>query len=194
MADDDKMARHTFTRVTKKGTLELVDEDTGEIVATQKGYNLDQENLPYTDQVGDIICQRIAEGETMRTICQDSNMPSYGQITRWRRKHSEFNDMLKMARSDRAEFYHDQLIHAAESTKTKDEAVVQRVKVDAYKWAAEKGNPDAYGARTKISGDKNAPLQLIIDTGVPESNHNKVRDVEPVKIPVKIPEKKGNDE
>ena len=36
MADDDKMARHTFTRVTKKGTLELVDEDTGEIVMRQQ--------------------------------------------------------------------------------------------------------------------------------------------------------------
>ena len=30
----------------------------------------------YTQDVGDTICDRIADGESLRSICEDENMPS----------------------------------------------------------------------------------------------------------------------
>lgn len=215
MGDEDKIARHTFTRVNKSGLLEVVDEDSGEVVAVQKSYdadlfadkrdqlleyeidgkkvlvergiNLDSVHSggpTYSNFLADIICQRVAEGDTFVKICAEPNMPSYGTLTRWRRQHTHFDEMLEQARADRAEFFHDSVIKSAEEVKTKDDAVIQKAKMDAYKWAAEKGNPDKFGNRTKISGDKGAPLQLIIDTGVPASDDKEPepRDVEPLAI------------
>ena len=39
-------------------------------------------------------------------------------------------------------------------------------KISALQWAAEKGNAERFGTKTKIVGDKNAPVVFVIDTGI----------------------------
>jgi hypothetical protein len=75
--------------------------------------------------------------------------------------------MMEIAINDRGHVFADKAIAVAESTKTKDDAVVHRTQIDTYKWVAERSSPDQYGNKVQHRGDKSAPLQLIVDTGVP---------------------------
>jgi len=140
--------------------------------------HLPSPTVPFSEELADIICQKIAEGETITQISKnyvDLDLPSFNTIARWRRSYPDFDKAINLAFQDRAHVYHDKLIDTADpknddgSSKhlSKDEIPAARLKMDAYKWAAEKGNQSAFGNQTKIVGDASAPLQLIIDTGVP---------------------------
>jgi hypothetical protein len=37
----------------------------------------------YTPELGHEICRRLLEGETLRAICQDSNMPAESTVRLW---------------------------------------------------------------------------------------------------------------
>jgi len=147
--------------------------------------HMDRGRLPghagvqYSNTMADVICQRIAEGDSITKVCKDPKMPGYATLSRWRKAHKDFGELFEQALQDRAHMYHDKVIEAAEATDTKDDAAVQKVKVDAYKWAAEKGNPDRFGSRTKISGDKGGPLAFTIVTGVPQPEEKDVTPQEP---------------
>ena len=74
---------------------------------------------------------------------------------------------------DRAEGYHDKILCMAErldeagSLVTKEEIAAKKVSIDAYKWAAEKGNPDLYGKKQEIRHEGAAPqTMLVINTGI----------------------------
>jgi len=153
--------------------------DDGTKVYIQKG--LPSELIPkhqviYSTTIADIICQKIAEGATITSICEDDKMPNYSTLTRWRKAHEDFSEMFEQALKDRAHIYHDKAIDAAEAAVTKDDAAVQSLKMNAYKWGAEKGNPDRFGTRTKITGD-NTGHGFVILTGVPQPDEEK--DVTP---------------
>ena len=60
----------------------------------------------------------------------------------------------------------------------KDEVSALKLRTDLYKWGAEKANPNEYGVQTKITGDNNAPLQIVVDTGIKREEDNEYIDGE----------------
>lgn len=52
----------------------------------------------YTLELADEICERIANGETLRSICRIAGMPSYRSVYRWREAYPEFASRLAHAR------------------------------------------------------------------------------------------------
>lgn len=143
----------------------------GRTVLLEKGLSLDKvavrQGYAYSSVIADIICQRIAEGESITKICKDPNMPNYTQLTRWRRIHSDFDEAVVMAMKDRGHYLRDKVVDITDEDLGKNEVPGARLRADIYKWAAEKDNPDTFGSKTKVVGDENAPLRLIIETGVP---------------------------
>jgi hypothetical protein len=134
---------------------------------------------PFSEVIADEICQALIEGRTITSIARDNRYPDFYTISKWRKHNPDFDAAIKDAFAARADYMHDKMLETAESVKDKDDAVVKRVAIDAYKWSAEKTNPDQYGQRTKISGDPRAPLQLIVDTGVPAPETFPEREVNP---------------
>ena len=56
------------------------------------------ENL-YTPALADAICKRIAEGESLRAICRDPDMPSEGTVRDWAREDRDgFGARYRLAR------------------------------------------------------------------------------------------------
>jgi len=159
--------------------LEYTLED-GTIVLIEKGMSLDRiskNSYAYSKVLADIICQEVTEGAPLTKLCKEEKYPSYATVCRWRRDNDDFNKALVMAYKFRADYYADKVLEEAEDTKTKDDAAVQKVKVDAYKWSAEKGNPERYGNKVKLLGDA-APIHLIVDTGIDRSPEA-LKDVTP---------------
>lgn len=200
---------NTFVRLNASGLLEVISEETGEVISVQRsikdlmtdknaslkkftlpdgtqvfyedGVNVDQiqnGNLKYKldPVVAGVICQKIAEGYPI-TKLHEHGLPPYTIICKWRAINPDFNRMVEIAINDRGHVFADKAVEASDQAKTKDEAMVQRLKTDTYKWMAEKSSPDQYGNKTQVRGDKTSPLQLIIDTGVPAQQD---RDVTPI--------------
>ena len=46
----------------------------------------------YTDEIGDQICDRLFEGETVREICADPAMPHRATLQRWLAKEHDFSE------------------------------------------------------------------------------------------------------
>ena len=69
----------------------------------------------YKKKLGEEICLRIAEGESLRTICKDKHIPDKSTILRWlldtkSKLYNEFRDQYARAREVQAEGYEDECV------------------------------------------------------------------------------------
>lgn len=163
--------KHSFTRINENGDLEVVCELTGKILARRGGLREHIQNLkiPFDPTLGDIIANRIIEGESLMNICKDGMMPGLSSIARWRRNNEEFDELLKFAYRERAHYHYDRAIEIAESTDDKDMVAQNKLKIDTYKWSAERTNQEQFAAKqTKEEGI--TATQINIYTGVPQAD------------------------
>lgn len=142
----------------KTGKIEELDVFTGEVVT----YG-DDVVVPYETHTGREFCTLVREGATFAEACAKLKV-KYSQISYWRQRYPDFDEAVKLAREERAEFYHDKVVETAEETHCKDDVPVAKVKIDAYKWAAEKGDPNRFGNKNNITGA--GGVTIIVDTGV----------------------------
>ena len=121
------------------------------------------------------ICSRIAEGQSVRAICTDEQMPDMRTIFRWLDAHEDFRQQYARARDMQADTLADEILHIADNTqsgiktKTTNKGVEimegdmiehRRLQVDARKWIASKLKPKKYGDKVTHSGDPDAPVAL----------------------------------
>lgn len=52
----------------------------------------------YTPELDAEICERLANGETLRAICRDAHMPSWVTVYNWRKANPEFSQRFTLAR------------------------------------------------------------------------------------------------
>lgn len=122
----------------------------------------------FTQEIADAICERIAEGESLRTICRDDEMPNRSTVFRWLAARPEFSDQYARAREAQAEALFEDMLEIADdaSGDTKivgrdgeerevcDTEFVQRSKlrIDTRKWMAGKLAPKKYGEKLELGG------------------------------------------
>jgi len=116
----------------------------------------------FTQEIADAICERIADGESLRSICRDENMPSKTSVFRWLAANEVFCDQYTRAREAQADAFVDEMVDIADDTsrdfKTKtnsdgeeyevaDTDHIQRskVRIDTRKWIAARMQPKKYG-------------------------------------------------
>ena len=119
----------------------------------------------YTDQIADAICERIADGESLREICAGNNMPSKSTVFRWLAEDEKetFRDQYARAKEAQAEHMADEILHIADDGtndwmerfdkdgnsigwQVNGEAVQRsRIRLDARKWLLAKLQPKKYG-------------------------------------------------
>jgi len=64
----------------------------------------------YTDEIGETICDRIVDGESLRTICADAGMPDEATVLGWISSHGKFRDQYEIARDFAVEALLDETI------------------------------------------------------------------------------------
>lgn len=111
----------------------------------------------YTAEIGADICQRMAEGRSLRSVCDDDDMPSRGTVLRWMDADPDFEAKCARARTLQADLMDDMVLDTADAS-TPETAAADRVKIGAYQWRAARLAPKKYGDRTVIAGDKDAPV------------------------------------
>lgn len=159
-----------FTFVNDKNELETIDMNTGEtlLISPQNPHLQAASNVyvPYTVELGEAICTLVREGNSYKKISERLKV-KVNLIYYWKNKHPDFSEKLAMARKDRADHFFDKIYEdIAEGDHEKHDVPGKKLQFDAYRWMAEKSNPEQYGNQTKIVGDKNAPLAILVDTGI----------------------------
>ena len=114
----------------------------------------------YSDDLAKLICSRIASGESVRSICQDEDMPAKASVMLWLidGEHQFFSDQYAKARQIQAETLADELFDIADdgtndwmkrTGKEGEEAYIlngeavarSRLRVDTRKWFLSKVLP-----------------------------------------------------
>jgi hypothetical protein len=113
----------------------------------------------YTQELVDIILQRIADGESLRSVCRDKKMPHVSTVIKWRSENQEFLAQYEEARISQAQHLFDQLIDIAD---TGEDVARDRLRVDTRKWYLSKVLPKVYGDKLDLTtkGDK-LPTPII---------------------------------
>ena len=133
----------------------------------------------YTEAIALAICERISNGESVRTICKDKSMPCASVVFKWLADETKgaFVEQYARAREAQADFYAESIIQIADDgandTYMDDDGGVKvdqdviarsRLRVDARKWYASKLAPKKYGDKLQqeLSGADGGPLVVEI--------------------------------
>jgi len=119
-----------------------------------------------------IICERIANGESLRSICADSSMPCTSTVCRWLAASEDFQRAMSCAREMQADTLAEEILEIADNEAEDPQS--RRVRVDARKWYASKLRPQKYGDRIEHGIDGNAEMKIRVVIG----GNGGVRDAE----------------
>lgn len=112
----------------------------------------------YNKRTANSICKLIAEGKSLRKICEDAKKPAKWTVLNWLRAHEEFRAQYTRARNDQADHFADEIIGIADTEKDSNKA---RVRIDARKWVAGKQRPKKYGDKVQLTGgDGEGPIEV----------------------------------
>jgi hypothetical protein len=110
----------------------------------------------YTDALAQLICERIASGDSLITVCNEEGMPHRHTVLKWLEEREGFRTIHARAREAQADVM-DQRIMAVADGCTAETANADRVKIDAYKWRAARLAPKRYGDKLALTGADDAP-------------------------------------
>lgn len=118
----------------------------------------------YTQAVADAICDRLAEGESLRAICRDEGMPAISTVFKWLGKpeNAPFVEQYARAREEQAENDADKVTDLGDRcARGEIDPQAARVAIDAAKWSAGKRLPKKYGDKIQqeVSGPGGGPIE-----------------------------------
>lgn len=116
------------------------------------------------DAIYPVICQRISEGESLRSVCRSEDMPAISTVMEWLTQDDTFAEQYARAREARGDYHFERsieivserpdMVDASEGGDTNHKAggsridsgyvAWQRLQYDAHRWAASKMHPRKY--------------------------------------------------
>ncbi len=140
----------------------------------------------YSIELGNQICEWLANGKSLTSFCAIDGNPSYSTIMRWLWKGSdwyreEFSNNYIKAREQQAQYHADQIIDIADDgindymelqdksgkkyIKVNGEYIQRsRLRIEARQWIAKNLLPKVYGdkADLKLDSDRGGPVIMKI--------------------------------
>lgn len=133
----------------------------------------------FTKAIASEICNRLANGESLRGICGDEHMPDRNTVHDWLFKDEDFHRQYARARELQAETLVDEIIDISDDgsndwmdRNNADGQAIDRVidhehitrsrlRIDSRKWFASKVLPKKYGEKVQqeITGPNGGPVQ-----------------------------------
>ena len=114
----------------------------------------------YSEELADAICTRLAQGESMRSVCRDDDMPVMDTMWRWIREKEDFSEQYARAKQESADAIIEDILDIADEG---EDVARDRLRIDARKWVASKLKPKKYGDTTKLEDE--LPINYVITIG-----------------------------
>jgi hypothetical protein len=107
----------------EKSILKKVSHHAKGVVVNQQSVRHDRQAAPeqptkYTEEIGNTICGRLVDEESLRSICAEPGMPALATVSSWISNHREFRDMYARAREFQADCISDDTIDLADAVST----------------------------------------------------------------------------
>lgn len=136
--------------------------------------------MAFDQAIADRICERLAEGESLRAVCRDEGFPAMATVFRWLADDAylPFREQYARAREAQAHNLADEIIDIANTpllgveTKVKDDGGREttegdmlghrKLQIDARKWYLSKVLPKVYGDKLTLGGDSDNPLTVTV--------------------------------
>jgi hypothetical protein len=130
----------------------------------------------YTPEMATLICSLMAEGSSLRSICERDGRPDKSTVFRWLAVRKDFQDQYARAMYARADVYAEEIIEISDDgrndtyededgheTTNHDVIAQSRLRVDTRKWLMARMAPRKYGDRvTQVqAGDPENPVQTV---------------------------------
>lgn len=119
----------------------------------------------FTQELADKICEQLAEGTSLRTVCIPDDMPAASTVFGWLRKNEEFVKQYARAKEESADALAEEIMDISDESfgvvtglDKSDNARVQAMKlrVDTRKWIMSKMKPKKYGDKLDVVSDGKA--------------------------------------
>jgi hypothetical protein len=135
----------------------------------------------YSDVMADTICERISDGQSLRTICEDEGMPNKSTVFRWLAANPEFATKYAHAREAQADALVDEMIDIADDGRNdwmekrnqdgenigwqeNGEALRRSdIRIKTRQWVAAKLRPKKYGEKLELEHGGKITLTPIIN-------------------------------
>lgn len=141
-------------------------------MATVKQVNPVGRPAIYTQELADMLCARIAEGQSIRTACTAADMPCTTTVFKWLRENKDFAQQYARATEERTEAMSEDILDIADdgsndlmtiqkgnqSYEVENREVTNRsrLRVDTRKWLMSKMKPKKYGDKVDVTSDGKA--------------------------------------
>lgn len=125
----------------------------------------------YSKEIADKICESLALGQSMRTVCADEKLPCMATVFKWLREKPDFLEQYTRAKEESADAMSEDVLDIADDgtndfmetkkgLKVNKEAVMRsRLRVETRKWLMAKMKPKKYGDKIDMTtGGKEIPL------------------------------------
>lgn len=127
----------------------------------------------YTNKLADKICQMIAQGQSVRSICSKKDMISMQTFFRWLRENDKFSEQYARACEERSYMHAEEILEIADDAtndymeqhdesdeltgyKLNGENIQRsRLRIDTRKWLMSKLNPKVYGDKLDMTTNGN---------------------------------------
>lgn len=125
----------------------------------------------WTPEIEDEIFDRLAKGESIRSICKDDWLPTWPVVNKRLASDEQFVVRYARAREDQADKLFDEILEIADQYDQAAEKLEggvdhinrARLRIDARKWMAGKLRPKVYGDKLDLSGNVGITITLESD-------------------------------
>lgn len=133
----------------------------------------------FTQEIADVICERIASGVSLRSIVEADDMPAASTVFKWLSERETFSEQYARAREAQADALFDEMLDIADDARNdwmvsrgEDENEAWRLngehiqrsklRLEARKWMASKLQPKKYGDKVtnEHTGADGGPIQV----------------------------------
>lgn len=132
--------------------------DCTDLVGAVKG-KVTGKHSPFTQfsqAAADEICERIAQGKSLRSICMDQHLPSMSTVFKWLGSEPLFAESYMRAREAQADALVDDMVDIADDKSLDPND--RRIRIDTRKWLAGKMRPKKYSDKVILGSDPDNPL------------------------------------
>lgn len=130
----------------------------------------------FTQEIADEICERLAKGEPLTSICRDERMPATRTVSDWKAAHETFSADFARGREEGFDAIAEQCLQIADETSQdtkivgEDEREVcnsewisrSKLRVETRLKLLAKWDPKRYGDKvtTEVTGADGGPIQM----------------------------------
>lgn len=125
----------------------------------------------YTPALADVICERLAAGESLNRICKDDGMPAESTVRLWAKEDRDgFAAKYARAREEQWQHWAEEILDIADDS-SNDYMLTEKgmafngenvkrsaLRVEARKWTLSKMLPRVYGDRMALTGGDGGPI------------------------------------